>query len=123
MYLTKSILEDIRESVGLDLTTNDFDTELLMHINVAISKLNQNGVGRFLVVKDDLSTWEDLMDPEQTWGNPHFYMIPLFINLSTKIIFDPPPPSAVQYYSDNADQLLWRLKIAYEKPTETYTNT
>lgn len=47
MYLNKSILEDVREAVGLTSDTTDYDTELIMHINTAIGKLNQNGVGRF----------------------------------------------------------------------------
>jgi hypothetical protein len=51
--VTNSILEDIRVAVGLDATTSDYDTELLMHINSAIGKLNQNGVGNFLVVNDE----------------------------------------------------------------------
>lgn len=116
MDLTKSILEDVRESVGLSATTSDFDTDLLMHINSAISKLNQSGVGNFITVKNDESTWGDLQNPTQTEGNKCFQMIPLFISLSTKLLFDPPPPSSVQYYASNIDQILWRLKLAYEEP-------
>lgn len=102
--------------MGLSRDSNDFDTDLLMHINTAIGKLNQCGIGKFLVVQNDSSTWADLQDETQTEGNAYFSMIPLFVALSTKLLFDPPPPSAVQTYSSNADQLLWRLKTAYEKP-------
>jgi hypothetical protein len=114
--VTKSILEDIRVAVGLDATTSDYDTDLLMHINSAIGKLNQNGVGNFIVVNDDTPTWGDLQNPEQVEGNKYFQMIPLFVTLSAKMIFDPPPPSTIQYYQLNIDQTLWRLKIAYEEP-------
>lgn len=105
--------------MGLSEDTVDFDTDLLMHINSAIGKLNQNGVGNFLVVTDETQTWNDLQDPLQVEGNKYFQMIPLFITISTKIIFDPPPPSSVQYHSSNVDQILWRLKIAYEEPIVT----
>lgn len=121
--VNKSILQDIRESVGLESTVADFDTELLMHINSAIGKLNQNGVGNFIVVENDTSTWGDLQDPTQTEGNKYFQMIPLFITLSTKLLFDPPPPSSVQYHASNIDQILWRLKIAYEEPYVVTTTT
>jgi hypothetical protein len=94
-----------------------------MHINSAISKLNQNGVGKFLIVEDEMQTWIDLQNPLQTAGNQYFQMIPSFIQLSTKLLFDPPPPSSVQYYASNADQILWRLKIAYEEPYVAPTNT
>lgn len=116
MDINKSILKNIRESVGLTPTNIDFDTELLMHINTAISKLNQNGIGKFIIVKDEESTWNELIDPLQTEGNKYSQMIPLYITLSTKLLFDPPPPSNVQYHSTNAQELLWRLKILYEPP-------
>lgn len=116
MDINQSILRDIRVAVGLSADTADFDTELIMHINGAIGKLNQNGVGNFLVVQNDYPKWVDLQDPLQTEGNKYFQMVPLFITISTKLLFDPPPPSTVPYYAQNADQLLWRLKVAYEEP-------
>jgi hypothetical protein len=111
-----SILHDIRVAVGLSVDTSDFDTELLMHINSAIGKLNQNGVGKFLVVNDELDKWIDLQDETQVEGNKYFQQVPLFIAMSAKLVFDPPPPSAVPVYQNNIDQILWRLKIAYEEP-------
>jgi hypothetical protein len=114
--VTKSILQEIRVSVGLDADTVDFDTELLMHINSAIGKLNQNGIGNFIVVNDEVPTWNDLQNPDQVEGNKYFQMVPLFMAMSTKLVFDPPPPSAVPVYQNNIDQMLWRLKVAYEEP-------
>lgn len=115
MNLDNSILQDIKEAVGLSPDSTEFDTELLMHINGAIIKLNQNGVGNFLVVDDEETKWRDLYNPLQVIGNQYFQTIPLFITLSTKLIFDPPPPSSIQYHANNIDQILWRLKIAYEE--------
>lgn len=112
MKLTSSILEDTKTAIGL--SGPSFDTEILQHINSAISKLNQNGVGKFLVVHDDTSTWQDLRDENQIQGNLYFASVPLFITLSTKLLFDPPPPSNVQYHQTNVNETLWRLKVAYE---------
>lgn len=116
MNIDESILRDIRVAVGLSADTADFDIELLMHINGAIGKLNQNGVGNFLVVQNEETKWSDLQNPLQLLGNEYFAMVPLFITISTKLLFDPPPPSSVQYHSQNAEQILWRLKVAYEEP-------
>lgn len=116
LILSKSVLTDIRESVGLPPTDTSFDVELLQHINGAIGKLNQNGIGNFIVIADDLKTWGDLQDPLQSEGNKYFQLIPLYVTLSTKLLFDPPPPSSVEYHSNNAKELLWRLKVAYEEP-------
>ena len=116
MDVNNSILQDVRTAVGLDATTSDFDTELIMHINSAIGRLNQNGVGNFLVVENEGQVWNDLLNPLQTAGNQYFQLVPLFVALSTKLIFDPPPPSTVEQYVNNIEQSLWRLKLAYEEP-------
>jgi hypothetical protein len=121
LILTNSILEDVRGAVGLSRDVPDFDTDLLMHINASIGSLNQNGIGNDLVVIDDVSTWGDLQNSAQIEYNNYFKMVPLFIMLSTKLLFDPPPPSSVQYHQTAIDQLLWRLKIAYEEPLTTTT--
>jgi hypothetical protein len=123
LILTNSILEDVRGAVGLSRDVSDFDTDLLMHINASIGSLNQNGIGNDLVVIDDVSTWGDLQNSAQIDYNNYFKMVPLFIMLSTKLLFDPPPPSSVQYHQTAIDQLLWRLKIAYEEPLTTTTTT
>lgn len=113
---TNSILKDIRKSVGLGEDVTDFDTELLRHINNNIGKVNQAGVGNFIVVQDENQTWAELKDPLQEEGNHYFAMIPLFISLSTKLLFDPPPPSSVEFHSRTVDETLWRLKVAYDYP-------
>lgn len=117
MNLDNSILEDVRASLGLSRDTADFDSELVMHINNAIGQLGQNGVGSNIVVTGVSEKWIDLQNPLQVEGNKFFHMVPLFITLSTKLIFDPPPPSTVEYYSKNITESLWRLKIAYEEIT------
>lgn len=114
MILTNGILEDIRLAVGLSKDATDFDTDLLMNINAAIGELNQNGVGRELIVTDVSTTWGDLQDPAHADRNDAFKMAPLFVMLSTKLLFDPPPPSSVQHHQESANKLLWRLKLAYE---------
>lgn len=109
-----SILETVRDFiVGKD--NKEFDKELIPHINSNISKLTQAGIGNknIIVVNED-TKWIDLQDEKQTEGNEYFYMVPLFVILSTQILFDPPPPSNVEYHSNNTKELLWRLKIAYE---------
>lgn len=119
MKLENSILKDVREGIGLGIDASTFDTELLMHINALISEINQNGAGRFITVDSEETTWGDLMDTTQVEGNKHFQLIPLFIMMSTKLFFDPPPPSTAENYSKNVDKLLWRLKIAYETRVDT----
>lgn len=110
----ESILETVRNFVaGKD--NKEFDDELVLHINSSIVKLNQNGVGNNIFVISEEKSWNDLKDETQIEGNKSFQMVPLYITLSTQLLFDPPPPSNVEYHSKSADELLWRLKIAYEE--------
>lgn len=116
MNEASSILKDIRRSVGLAEDSVDFDTDLVMLINASLGILHQNGIGLPLMVVDELDTWGDFKNPDQVEGNVFFQLVPLFVQLNTKILFDPPPPSAVQHFSTTIDQLLYRLKAAYEEP-------
>lgn len=114
MELTSSILKDIRDSLDLDPAGKEFNSDILMNINAALITLNQNGVGNLTVVNDESTTWKDLENPEQEEGNKSFQLVPMYVRLYTKIIFDPPPPSAVETFNIRMHELLWRLKIAYE---------
>jgi hypothetical protein len=114
LKLSDSILKDTREALGLSISDSSFNKEIIPHINSAISKLHQNGIGKYLIVDGEAQTWGDLQDPTQLAGNLYFASVPLFINLSTKILFDPPPPSSVEYHQQNVSETLWRLKVAYE---------
>lgn len=115
---TDSILETVRGAVGLDLEDSSFDHELVMHINAALATLRQNGVGFSIVVKDTTETWEQFRDPSQWQANEMFEQVKLFVFIKTKMMFDPPPPSIVNYMKDNVDELLWRLRESYDRPTK-----
>lgn len=115
MEMDGSILERIRDSVGLTKDNEEFDTELINHINMSIVKMHQNGVpvNKFMITKD--TTWGELLtDPEAVVSSNHMGLIPTFMSLNVKLLFDPPPPSSVEFHVRSMDELLWRLKIAYE---------
>lgn len=115
MSLEGSILKMVREFIVGTEDNKEFDNELIPHINSSLSKLNQNGVGRFIVVSGEDSMWDDFKNPEQVKGNEYFQLVPMYVVLNTQLLFDPPPPSNVEYHSNNSKELLWRLKIAYEE--------
>ena len=114
--LTDSILKTTRYALGVGSCPTAFDAELVLHINAALSILNQNGCGRVVSVQTELETWGDFQDPTQTIGNPFFHLIPTYVFTKTKILFDPPPPSNVAFYDNYTQELLWRIRIAYEEP-------
>lgn len=119
MNEANSILKEVRSALGLGDDVSDFDTELIIHINSALITLAQNGCVLPLTISDESMTWADIKDPTQVVGNFNFGLVPSYVTLSTKLIFDPPPPSAVEHFSKAIDQLLWRLKVSYEVFTTT----
>ena len=113
MKLEDSILKTVREAMGLGVDDTSFDSELLIHINASLARINQNGVGNLVLVSDDTVTWKDFIGEVEV-GSDIFHLVPLFVSLNTKLIFDPPPPSTVEQYARSCDELLWRLKITSE---------
>ena len=109
-----SILESTRVAVGLEQLDDSFDEELISYINNALGTLRQNGVGLSIIVTNVAQEWDSIKDPLHTIGDDYFEMVKLFVFTKTKLIFDPPPPSNVAYYKEYIDEILWRLKSAYE---------
>lgn len=111
---TERILFKTRAALGLEETGTDFDAEIQIHVSSALTVLNQNGIGRVISNFGHTTTWGNFKDPEQTKGNESFYLVPRYVFLSTKILFDPPPPSTVAFYEKQIEEMLWRLRTAYE---------
>jgi len=109
------ILQTTRAALGLAETGTDFNSEVMLHIRAALSILNQNGIGVEDLVIDNTTTWGAFKNVAQLNGNKHFALVPTFVFTKTKILFDPPPPSNVPFYDGYIQELLWRLRIAYEE--------
>jgi len=112
--MVDSILETIRGAVSLDEKDNSFDTELLLHINSALSILNQNGVGNPIIVSGIEATWDDFKNPSQLQTDYMFESAKLYIFAKVKILFDPPPPSTGTFMQASIDEILWRLRESYD---------
>lgn len=117
MDMSGMVIEHIRKSVGLTEDNSEFDTELLNHINLSIVKANQNGVKLNKLIVDEVTTWDELIDTDAV-GYDSLGALPTFISLNVKLLFDPPPPSSVEFHVRSLDESLWRLRIAYEKEDE-----
>lgn len=113
MNITSNVLADVRNFLNVDSASTVFDGEITPHVMAAIGKLSQNGVGTPTMV-DSNTTWSDVISKDMITNPEVFTMFPLYVMLSTKIIFDPPPPSAIPYYQSNLDDTLWRLRLIYD---------
>lgn len=113
MNITSYVLKDVRGFLHLDKDSTVFDSEIIPHIFSSLGKLSQNGIGVSTTV-DETTIWTDIIDGEMIVKPEVFALVPLFVMLSTKILFDPPPPSAIDYHKQNVDELLWRLRLEYD---------
>ena len=105
----ESILTSIKTLLGLDEDTEDFDTDIIMHINSVFLILNQLGVGTSDVfsIQDKYSSWEDFI-PDGNYKAVKSYMY-----LKVKLLFDPPLTSAVMEAMERQiKEYEWRLNVS-----------
>lgn len=117
MEVTDYVLAGVRKFLNIGDDNTVFDGEILPHVMSAIGKLSQNGIGKPQVITST-TTWTDIIEPDMITDPEVFTMVPLYIMLSVKILFDPPPPSTVEYYATSIDENLWRLKLIYDMKTK-----
>lgn len=107
--MDESILQTIKRMIGPSLLSNEFDTDLIVHINSVLFDLNELGVGpeEGFCITGDTETWEDFI------GNVSYLAaIKTFIYLKVKMIFDPPTVGGViDAYQKLIKEYEWRINV------------
>lgn len=105
-----SILTSIKKMLGVDEYCEHFDPEIIMHINSALTVLNQLGVGPtsgFFITGSN-ETWDELI-PNQK----NLEFIKSYLFMKVKLIFDPPSSSSLlDSMSRLISELEWRIQVA-----------
>lgn len=107
------ILTSIKTKVSLMRDDENFDDEIIDHINAAFAELTQLGVGPkggFRITGYD-ETWDDYqIDIVQ------LEMAKEFVSLYTRLVFDPPTNgSAINYIQKRFEEVSWRIKVQAEE--------
>ena len=108
----ESILNTIKKMLGPSEEYDQFDTDIITHINTVFMTLTQLGVGpsKGFYIEDDTTTWLEFV-PDLT----NFQAIKTYIYLKVKLVFDPPQSSAViEAMNKQIAELEWRLNHAAE---------
>lgn len=111
-----SILLSIKRLLGIDLICEDFDDEIVIHINSVLVILSQLGVGP--------PGGFNVTDTSQTWsmfagGRTDIEFIKTYVFMKVKLIFDPPQgSSAIESMNRVISELEWRINVAVD-PEET----
>ena len=111
--MTNSILDSIKESLGIIPEYTHFDATLIMHINSVFMILNQIGVGpeKGFTIHDAAAIWEDFL-PED---NTNYEAVKTYIGAKVKLMFDPPTGSVhMECLKQLISELEWRLNLEHE---------
>lgn len=108
----ESILTSIKKLLGIGEEYEQFDPDIVMHINSVFTDLNQLGVGppEGFFIEDSTSEWTDFISEPGKIES-----VKTYIHLRVKLVFDPPTSSAViESMQRQIDKLEWRLNVAAE---------
>ena len=109
MSLETSILKTVRQLIGPSVSYDIFDTDLIININAAFSRLCQLGVGPLehpFMIHGEGETWSDFI-ADEGWQEE----VKQYIFLKTKLIFDPPQNGTViNVYKEQIDMLEQTMK-------------
>lgn len=109
-----SILTSIKKLLGIAEEYTQFDPDIVMYINTALSMATQIGVGPStgFSISDASATWDDFIPT-----NPNLEMVKTFIHLKVKLMFDPPlNASVIECVNRILSELEWRMLVAVETP-------
>lgn len=107
-----SILTSIKKLLGIAEEYENFDSDLIMHINSVFMVLNQLGVGpsEGFSITDKTETWEDF-----TQNNLMIQSVKSYVYLKVRLLFDPPSSSAVmESINRQISELEWRLNLSVD---------
>lgn len=109
--MEESILTSIKKLLGIPKDYEQFDTDIIMHINSVFSILTQLGVGpeSGFSISDDSAVWSDFIDDSK------IEFVKSYVHLRVRLLFDPPLGSAViEVMNRMISELEWRIMVAVD---------
>ena len=113
----ESILTSIKKLLGITEDYEQFDVDIILHINSVLSILTQIGVGpsEGFRITDSSSIWSDLISEDYK----NLEDIKTYIYLRVRLMFDPPLSSIViDSMNRMISELEWRINVATESNWE-----
>ncbi len=101
------ILDNVKRMLGIQSEVNEFDIDIISHVNGAFFILNQLGIG---------PSTPFTIDADTTWSSldtiiPKNVVLD-YLYLKTKLVFDPPTASNIlEAYKDRISELEFRMSI------------
>lgn len=112
----ESILNTVKNHLGLAVDYTVFDHNVIGFINAAFSILHQLGVGpdEGFFIEDDTATWNEFILVDGS--DPSKNLVKTYVYLKTRMDFDPPTTSFhLDAMNNQIQQYEWRLNVAREE--------
>lgn len=89
--MTDSILNTIKQMLGIPTTDTAFDVDIIVNINSAFMVLNQLGVGpeNVYYIEDSTPVWTDFLENIDDM----YSAVKTYVYLKVRVVFDPPGTS------------------------------
>lgn len=104
-----SILNSVKKKIGLDISDESFDDDLIDCINAALAEIIQLGVGpeEGFIIEGYEEVWTEFVTSRNLLG-----FIPLLVARKVQLSFDTPLNSSViQNIKDEIKELEWRINV------------
>ena len=105
--MADSILTSVKKALGIDEDYEDFDPDILMHINSNLATLNQIGIGpeNGLEIEDKTVMWDALLAGDARLNN-----VKTWLYSKVRLVFDPPTTSfAIEAINNVIRELEYRF--------------
>ena len=114
--MEESILKTIKQLIGCPDDFEQFDLDLIVHINSAFATLTQLGVGPkegYRITGAD-NEWSEFEDDVQKLS-----LIKDYVYIKTRLLFDPPTSgSLMDSLKEQLKEMEWRLYMLYDPISE-----
>lgn len=109
-----SILTSVKKMLGITEEYEQFDPDIILHINSVFMILNQLGVGSEYRIEDKGNTWDEFL----TEGS-NLDLVKSYMYLKVRLLFDPPQSSTlVEAMNRQIAEFEWRLNVAADRSEE-----
>ena len=112
--MSNSVLVSTKKVLGLSEDYTAFDEDIIMHINMVFSTLNQLGVGpeEGFAISDANAEWDAF------FTDPRLNSIKSYVYLRVRLLFDPPTNSFyMAALQEQIKELEFRINVYQETPS------
>lgn len=105
----ESILTSVKKILGVPEEYEQFDADIIMHINTVLMALCQMGVGpkEGFEIHDKTTTWTDYLGERANLN-----AVKTYLSLKVRLLFDPPQSSTlIEAINNSIKEAEWRISI------------